>query len=152
VFETALKHRGRFNLPEEFESLVIKTNQDGSVLYLKDIARVEFGASNLGSDNSVNGFPGLTMNITQTSGSNARDIDVAIRDVLERVSKSFPEGIKYDISYSVKDQIDESINQVRSTLFEAFFLVFLIVYIFLQDFRSTIIPIIAIPISLLGTL
>lgn len=152
VFETALKHRGRFNLPEEFESLVIKTNQDGSVLYLKDIARVEFGASNLGSDNSVNGFPGLTMNITQTSGSNARDIDVAIREVLERVSKSFPEGIKYDISYSVKDQIDESINQVRSTLFEAFFLVFLIVYIFLQDFRSTIIPIIAIPVSLLGTL
>lgn len=152
VFETALKHRGRFNLPEEFESIVIKTNQDGSVLYLKDIARVEFGASNLGSDNSVDGFPGLTMNITQTSGSNARDIDVAIRAVLERVSKSFPDGIKYAISYSVKDQIDESINQVRTTLFEAFFLVFLIVYIFLQDFRSTIIPVVAIPVSLLGTL
>ena len=152
VFETALKHRGRFNLPEEFESIVIKTNNDGSVLYLKDIARVEFGASNLGSDNSVNGFPGLTMNITQTSGSNARDIDIAIREVLDRVSKSFPDGIKYDISYSVKDQIDESINQVRSTLFEAFFLVFIIVYIFLQDFRSTIIPVVAIPVSLLGTL
>lgn len=152
VFETALKHRGRFNLPEEFENLVIKANKDGSVLYLKDIARVEFGASNVGSDNSVNGFPGLTMNITQTSGSNARDIDIGVRKVLERVSKSFPEGVKYDISYSVKDQIDESIHQVRSTLFEAFFLVFIIVFIFLQDFRSTLIPVIAIPVSLLGTL
>src|SRR5690606_11808248 len=70
VFETVLKHKGRFSRPEEFENIVIKTNEDGSVLYLKDIARVEFGASNLGSDNKVNGFPGLTLNITQTSGSN----------------------------------------------------------------------------------
>ncbi len=152
AFETPLRHQGRFSLPEEYENLVIKTNQDGSVLLLKDIARVEFGASNVGSDNSVNGFPGLTLNITQTSGSNARDIDMGIRTVLERVSKTFPKGIKYDISYSVKNQIDESINQVKSTIFEAFFLVFIIVFIFLQDFRSTIIPAIAIPISLLGTL
>ena len=78
VFETSLRHQGRFSLPEEYENLVIKTNPDGSFLFLKDIARVEFGASNVGSDNSVNGFPGLTLNITQTSGSNARDIDVGI--------------------------------------------------------------------------
>lgn len=152
VFEMPLKHSGRFNLPEEYENLVIKTNEDGSVLFLKDIARVEFGASNAGSDNSVNGFPGLTLNITQTAGSNARDIDIAIRSVLEKVSKTFPTGIKYDITYSVKDQIDESINQVIHTMFEAIFLVFVIVFLFLQDFRSTIIPVIAIPISLLGTL
>ena len=152
VFETSLRHQGRFSLPEEYENLVIKTNPDGSFLFLKDIARVEFGASNVGSDNSVNGFPGLTLNITQTSGSNARDIDVGIREVLENVSKSFPNGIKYDITYSVKDQIDESINQVKTTIFEAFILVFIIVYIFLQDFRSTLIPAIAIPVSLLGTL
>ncbi|TDS64207.1 efflux RND transporter permease subunit [Myroides indicus] len=152
AFETALKHKGRFSLPEEYESIVIKTNTDGSVLMLKDVARVEFGASNVGSDNSVNGYPGLTMNITQTAGSNARDIDIAVRKVLERVSQSFPQGIHYEISYSVKDQIDESISQVRSTLFEAFFLVFIIVYLFLQDIRSTIIPVIAIPISLIGTL
>ncbi|MDR2223715.1 MAG: efflux RND transporter permease subunit [Flavobacteriaceae bacterium] len=152
AFETALKHKGRFSQPKEYENIVIKTNSDGSVLLLKDVARVEFGASNVGSDNSVNGFPGLTMNITQTAGSNARDIDIEIRKVLERVSKSFPKGIKYDISFSVKDQIDESISQVTHTLFEAFFLVFIIVYIFLQDFRSTIIPVIAIPISLVGTL
>ncbi|MGQ8869327.1 efflux RND transporter permease subunit [Myroides sp. TSA_177.3] len=152
AFETALKHKGRFSQPEEYENIVIKTNIDGSVLLLKDVARVEFGASNVGSDNSVNGFPGLTMNITQTAGSNAREIDIAVRKVLERVAQTFPKGIHYEISYSVKDQIDESINQVKSTLFEAFFLVFIIVYLFLQDFRSTIIPAIAIPISLIGTL
>lgn len=152
VFETTLRHSGRFNLPEEYESLVIKTNEDGSFLFLRDIARVEFGASNVGSDNSVNGFPGLTLNITQTSGSNARDIDVGIREVLDKVSETFPNGIKYDITYSVKDQIDESISQVKNTIFEAFILVFIIVFIFLQDFRSTLIPAIAIPVSLLGTL
>ncbi len=152
VFETTLRHSGRFNLPEEYEDLVIKTNQDGSFLFLKDIARVEFGASNVGSDNSVNGYPGLTLNITQTSGSNAKNIDVGIRNVLEKLEPTFPSGIKYEISYSVKDQIDESIDQVKTTIFEAFFLVFIIVFIFLQDFRSTLIPALAIPVSLLGTL
>lgn len=151
VFETVIKHKGRFSQPEEFNNMVIKTNKDGSVLYLKDIARVELGATNLSSDNKVNGFPGLTLNITQTSGSNAHEIDIQVRKVLEEMAKSFPEGIHYDVSYSVRDQIDESINQVKHTLFEAFILVFIIVFIFLQDFRSTLIPAIAIPVSLIGT-
>lgn len=152
VFETSLRHGGRFSLPEEYENLVVKTTEDGTVLFLKDIARVEFGATNTGSDNSVNGFPGLTLNISQTSGSNARDIDIGVREVLEKLSMSFPNGVKYDITYSVKDQIDESINQVYFTLIEAFLLVFLVVFIFLQDFRSTLIPAVAIPVSLIGTL
>lgn len=151
VFETVIKHKGRFSKPEEFENMVIKTNKDGSILYLKDIARIEFGATNLGSDNKVDGNPGLTLNITQTSGSNAHQIDIEVRKVLEELSKSFPEGIHYEISYSVRDQIDQSINQVKTTLFEAFILVFIIVFIFLQDFRSTLIPAIAIPVSLIGT-
>lgn len=151
VFETVLKHRGRFSKQEDYENLVIKTNKDGSVLYLKDIARIELGATNVGADNKVNGFPGLTINIVQTSGSNAVEIDGQVRKVMERLEKSFPEGIKYNISYSVRDQIDESISQVKHTLFEAFFLVFIIVFIFLQDFRSTLIPAIAIPVSLVGT-
>lgn len=151
IFETVLKHRGRFSDPEEYGNLVIKTNQDGSVLYLKDIARIELGASNVGADNKVNGFPGLTINVVQTSGSNAVEIDGQVRKVLEKLEKSFPEGIQYEITYSVRDQIDESISQVKHTLFEAFFLVFVIVFIFLQDFRSTLIPAIAIPVSLVGT-
>lgn len=151
VFETVIRHKGRFSEPEEFKNIVIKTNRDGSVLYLKDVARVEFGATNLNSDNKVNGYPGLTLNLTQTSGSNAHDIDVEVRKVLEEQAKAFPNGIKYEITYSVREQIDESISQVEHTLFEAFILVFLIVYIFLQDFRSTLIPAIAIPVSLVGT-
>lgn len=151
AFETILRHKGRFTLPEEFEQIVIKTNEDGSVLYLRDVARTELGATNLGSDNKVNGHPGLTLNILQTSGSNAREIDIQIRDVLERLAKHFPDHIQYEISYSVRDQIDESINQVQHTIFEAFILVFIIVFIFLQNFRSTLIPAIAIPVSLIGT-
>lgn len=151
VFETVIRHKGRFSQPEEFENMVIKTNIDGSVLYLKDIARIEFGATNLNSDNKVNGYPGLTLNITQTSGSNAHAIDQEVRKVLEEISVAFPKGMHYEISYSVRDQIDESINQVKHTLFEAFILVFIIVFIFLQDFRSTLIPAIAIPVSLVGT-
>ncbi len=151
AFETILRHKGRFTLPEEFEQIVIKTNPDGSVLYLKDIARTELGATNLGSDNKVNGYPGLTLNILQTSGSNAREIDIHIRDVLERLAKDFPDYVHYEISYSVRDQIDESINQVKHTIFEAVILVFIIVFIFLQNFRSTLIPAIAIPVSLIGT-
>ncbi|MNK01602.1 Efflux pump membrane transporter BepE [compost metagenome] len=151
AFETVIRHKGRFTTPEEFQSIVIKTNSDGSVLYLKDVARVEFGATNLSSDNKVNGHPGLTLNLTQTSGSNAHDIDIAVRKVLEEQSKTFPKGIHYEVTYSVRDQIDESINQVEHTLFEAFILVFIIVFIFLQDFRSTLIPAIAIPVSLVGT-
>jgi len=151
VFETVLKHRGRFSTPTEFENLVIKTNEDGSVLYLKDVARIEFGATNVGSDNRVNGVPGLTMNLVQTAGSNAVEIDKEVRKVLERLQKSFPDGIKYEITYSVREHIDESISQVQHTLFEAFILVFIIVFIFLQDMRSTLIPAIAIPVSLIGT-
>lgn len=151
AFETVIRHKGRFTTPEEFQSIVIKTNTDGSVLYLKDVARVEFGATNLSSDNKVNGHPGLTLNLTQTSGSNAHDIDIAVRKVLEEQSKTFPKGLHYEVTYSVRDQIDESINQVEHTLFEAFILVFIIVFIFLQDFRSTLIPAIAIPVSLVGT-
>ncbi|MGV3760984.1 efflux RND transporter permease subunit [Parapedobacter sp.] len=151
AFETILRHEGRFTLPEEFEQIVIKTNPDGSVLYLKDIARTELGATNLGSDNNVNGYPGLTLNILQTSGSNAREIDIHIREVLERLSKDFPDHIRHEISYSVRDQIDESIDQVKHTIFEAVILVFIIVFIFLQNFRSTLIPAIAIPVSLIGT-
>ena len=151
AFETVIKHKGRFSQPEEFQNIVIKTNKDGSVLYLKDVARVEFGATNLNSDNKVDGKPGLTLNLTQTSGSNAHDIDVAVRKVLEEQKRYFPKGIDYDITYSVRDQIDQSIDQVKHTLFEAFILVFIIVFIFLQDFRSTLIPAIAIPVSLIGT-
>ncbi|WP_186756438.1 efflux RND transporter permease subunit [Echinicola salinicaeni] len=151
VFETVIKHKGRFNTPEQYENIVIKSNKDGSILYLRDIARIELGATNLASDNTVDGRPAATINITQTNDSNAKEIDEEIRKVMERISKNFPEGITYNISYSVRNQIDESMDQVVHTIVEAFILVFIVVFIFLQDFRSTIIPAIAIPVSLIGT-
>lgn len=151
VFETTLKYSGRLTSQKEFEDIIIKTNEDGSILHLKDIARVELAATNLKSENKVNGLPGITMNVTQNSGANARDIDVAIRDKMEELATHMPQGIHYDITYSVRNQVDSSINEIIHTLFEAFLLVFLVVLIFLQDLRATIIPAIAIPVALIGT-
>ncbi len=152
AFQTTIKYGGRFTSQEEFEDIIVKTTEEGSVLRLKDVARVELSATNLRAENRVDGKPGLTMNITQNSGANAREIDKAIRAKLEDLEKGFPEGIKYSISYSVKDQVDNSINQVLHTLLEAFIFVFIIVFIFLQDLKATLIPAIAIPVALVGTL
>lgn len=152
AFQTTIKYGGRYTSQKEFENIIIKTTDEGSVLRLKDVARVELSATNLNAENRVSGKPGLTMNITQNSGANAREIDTNIRDKLEELSKKFPAGVKYSISYSVKDQVDNSISQVLHTLVEAFILVFIIVFIFLQDLRATVIPAIAIPVALIGTL
>lgn len=150
TFETVIKYGGQFTSQDEFRNIIVKTTDDGAILYLRDVARVSLEATNTFSEEKVDGRPGVTMNLTQNSGANAREIDIAIREKLEELSGSFPKGIKYDISYSVRDQIDESINQVIFTIIEAFLLVFLIVYIFLQSPRATIIPAIAIPVSLIG--
>ncbi len=151
VFEIALKHRGRFNEPEEYENIVIKSEEDGLQLHLRDVARIEFGASNYTSQNRLDGRPSVTIDIVQQSGANAVEIDKNVREILERQAKVFPEGINYEITYSVRDQIDESMGHVKKTLIEAFILVFLVVFIFLQDFRATFITAITIPISLVGT-
>ncbi len=151
AFQTVITYAGRYNSPEEFGNVVVKTNPDGSILRLKDVAKIELSASNDNSENRVDGVPGVVMNITQNSGSNAREIDIAIRQKMEELSKSFPSGIKYDVSYSIREQIDGSISQVVHTLIEAFILVFIIVFIFLQNLRATLIPAIAIPVSLVST-
>ncbi len=151
ALEYVIKYKGKLNTPEQYENLVIRSNADGSVLYLKDLARIEFGSSSYSNDNRVNGKDGAVMGIFQTAGSNANEILIAIGKVLENASKSFPKGIKYDIVYSTKNQLDNAISQVKTTLIEAFILVFIIVFIFLQDFRSTLIPAIAVPVSLIGT-
>ena len=151
VFEIPLKHGGRFSEPEEYENIVIKSEQDGLQLHLRDVARIEFGASNYTSQNRLDGRPSVTIDIVQQSGANAVEIDKAVREILEDQAKVFPEGIQYEITYSVRDQIDESMGHVKQTLIEAFILVFLVVFIFLQDFKATFITAITIPISLVGT-
>lgn len=151
LFEIVIKHDGRFDEVEDYENLVVKTDESGSLLYLRDVARVEFGASNYTSENRLDGKPAVTIDIVQLSGANAVEIDKQVRMILEEQAKLFPEDINYEITYSVRDQIDQSMGQVVSTLLEAFVLVFLVVFIFLQNFRITLITAISIPVSLIGT-
>ncbi|OWK70675.1 efflux RND transporter permease subunit [Pedobacter sp. AJM] len=146
-----IKYKGKLNTAQAFEKIVVKANPNGAMLRLKDVARIEFGASFYGSDNKENGFPAVTIGIQQASGSNANEIETAVRAQLETFSKRFPKGVEYHIIQSVKERLDQSIKQVRNTFIEAFMLVFIVVFLFLQDFRSTLIPAIAVPVAIIGT-
>jgi len=151
ALEFAIKYKGKLNNIEDFQSLVIKSNPDGSALYLKDVARIEFGSASYSNENKADGLDGVALGIFQMSGSNANEIQIAILEMMDRSAKSFPKGIKYNVVFSTKTQLDDSISQVKTTLIEAFILVFIVVILFLQDFRSTLIPAIAVPVSLIGT-
>jgi len=151
AFEYVIKYKGKLTTPEEYQNIAIRANTDGSVLRLKDVARVELGAYSYGSVNRLNGHDGITIGVIQLSGSNANEIQISIDKLMEKLSKDFPKGIKYNQFYRTKTDLDESINQVEHTLIEAFVLVFIVVFIFLQDFRSTLIPAIAVPVAIIGT-
>jgi len=151
AFEYVIKYKGKLTTPEDYQNIAIRANADGSVLRLKDVARVELGAYSYGSVNHLNGHDGITIGIVQLAGSNANEIQIAIDKLMVKLSKDFPAGIKYDQFYRTKTDLDESINQVEHTLVEAFILVFIVVFIFLQDFRSTLIPAIAVPVAIIGT-
>ena len=150
ALEYVIRYKGKKNKPEQYENIVIK-NDGNNLLRLKDVARIEFGSIAYSGDNKSNGKNAVTMAILQTSGSNANDIEIGVNKEVERLSKSFPPGIKYVKILSTKDKLDEATGQVTSTLFEAFILVFIVVFIFLQDFRSTVIPAIAVPVAIVGT-
>ena len=150
-FQYTLKYRGRYETPEEFENIVIKANQDGTVLRLKDVADVELGKVTYDYFSGLNGQPGTMAIVFQTAGSNATQI---INDCLAKVdelSKDLPDGLHFAIPMNNNDFLYASISKVIHTLIEAFILVFLVVYVFLGDIRSTIIPAIAIPVALVGT-
>ena len=151
ALELIIRYKGKMKEPGEYSNIILRTNADGSVLRLKDVARIELGSYSYAVDADANGKESLTMAIYQAAGSNSNDIQVAVLDVLENASQSFPKGIGYIIPYSTKESLDKSIEQVIHTLFEAFALVFLVVFIFLQDFRSTLIPAIAVPVAIIGT-
>jgi hydrophobe/amphiphile efflux-1 (HAE1) family protein len=150
-FEYVIKYKGKLTKPEEYQNIAIRSNADGSVLHLKDVARVELGAYSYNSYSNLNGKDGIIIGIIQLSGSNANEIQIAIDKLMEKASKDFPVGIKYNQFYRTKTDLDESITQVEHTLIEAFVLVFIVVFIFLQDFRSTLIPAIAVPVAIIGT-
>ncbi|MDG4651119.1 efflux RND transporter permease subunit [Chryseobacterium arthrosphaerae] len=151
VMEYVLRYKGKFTEPQQYENITVKALSDGSVLKLKDIARVEFGAYSYTVSSNFNKKPSVTMAIFQMAGSNANEVQIALQERMKELEKSFPAGMDYEIPYATKEALDQSIEQVIHTLIEAFILVFIVVYIFLQDFRSTLIPAIAVPVSIVGT-
>lgn len=151
VYEYVLKYKGRLSEEAEYEDIIIRAQDNGQFLRLKDVAEVELGAFNYGTRNEGMGNPGTAVGVFQTSGSNANEIIDRIESILEESKLDFPEGLDYVIPYNTKDFLSASIEHVIQTLIEAFLLVFLVVFLFLQDFRSTLIPAIAVPVAIVGT-
>ncbi len=151
TFQYTLRYRGRLQEVDQFENLVIKSNDDGTVLRIKDIARVELGRETYTFSGKVNGKTGVSCIVMQMAGSNATQIIEDIEALLEECKKDLPDGLEITVAQSANDFLYASIHEVVKTLIEAFVLVFLVVFIFLQDFRSTLIPTIAIPVALVGT-
>lgn len=151
TFRYTLKYRGRYDREEDYANMVIRAESDGTVLRLKDVAEVELGSMSYDYLGKVNGHPGTTLMISQTSGSNANEIIEAIDKEIDEIRKSLPKGMEIVDLMSTKDFLDASIASVVETLILAIILVVLVVYIFLQSFRSTLIPSIAIIVSLVGT-
>lgn len=150
-FEYVLKYTGKLSQPEQFENIVIKADKDGNILRLKDVARVELGSLNYSTSTQAMNRPGITMAVFQSPGSNAREVIVEAQKVLADVAQSFPEGVKYTILIDANEFLNSSINKVIHTLLEAFLLVFIVVFVFLQNFRATLIPAIAVPVAIIGT-
>jgi HAE1 family hydrophobic/amphiphilic exporter-1 len=151
AFEYVIKYKGKLNQSKQYEDIILKADANGSLLRLKDVARVELGSFTYNQNVQVNGTHGIGLAIYQTAGSNANDIQVAVNNLMKKAELSFPKGIRQFNIYSTKEYLDESIEQVEHTLVEAFILVFIVVFIFLQDFRSTLIPAIAVPVAIIGT-
>lgn len=150
-FQYVMRYKGRLVEETEFEDIIIRANKDGEMLRLSDVADIELGRLTYGFSNKIDGMNGCSAMVYQAAGSNATQV---IRDIEERLvefQKEAPEGLNIGVSMNVNDFLFASIHEVVKTLIEAFLLVFVVVFIFLQDFRSTIIPIIAIPVALIGT-
>lgn len=150
-FQFVIRFTGKLKTVEEFENVIIRSQENGQLLRLKDVARVELGSLSYNSDVIMNGLEASTIAISQTAGSNARDVINQCLQVFDDAAKSFPEGIHYKNLVNANVFLDESIEKILRTLLEAFILVFIVVYIFLQDFRSTLIPAISVPVAIVGT-
>lgn len=150
-FQYVMKYKGRLKETSEYENIIIKASPNGEMLRLKDVARVQLGALDYSVGTTTNGTPGVACVIYQTAGSNATEIIKEVQKTLKEAKKDFPPGVEVDMLLNTNDFLYASIEEVIKTLIEAFLLVFIVVYIFLQDFRSTLVPAIAVPVSLIGT-
>ncbi len=152
TIEYVLTWIGRYNKPEQYENIILRANPNGEILRLKDVAKVNLGSSFYDLYSDIDGYPSASIVLKQIPGSNAADVIAKVKEKLKEIkTESFPPGMDYAISYDVSNFLDASIEKVLHTLFEAFILVSLVVFLFLGDFRSTLIPTLAVPVSLIGT-
>ena len=151
AYEVSVRAIGRLTSPAEFDNIILKTGTDGTLVRLKDIGHAELGAEDYGSVLRFNGHDSVGLAITQLPGANALDVDKAAQEELARISATFPPGMKYAIAFDTTTVIGESIRDVLITLLQAIALVVFVIFLFLQDWRSTFIPAITIPVSLIGT-
>jgi HAE1 family hydrophobic/amphiphilic exporter-1 len=150
-FQFSVRALGRLTEAAEFDNLILKTGTNGTLVRLKDVGRAELGAEDYGSLLRFNGHEAIGLAVTQLPGANALDVDKAVKDALIKLSKNFPPGLKYAVAFDTTTVISESIQDVLITLLQAIVLVVIVIYVFLQDWRSTLIPAVTIPVSLIGT-
>jgi len=148
--EYVLTYKGRYSDPKEYEDIIIRANAQGESIHLKDVAKVELGSEFFDIYSNLDGKASAAIVMRQNYGSNANEVIAQVKEKLDVMKKSFPPGVDYKISYDVSKFLDASIEQVIDTLRDAFILVALVVFIFLGDWRSTLIPILAVPVSLIG--
>ncbi len=150
--EYVLTYSGRFNKPEQYANIILKANPEGEILHLRDVADVELGSEFFDIYSDVDGHPAASIVLKQSPGSNAAEVIERVKAELAQIKKeTFPPGMEFQFAYDVSEFLDASIEKVLHTLIEAFILVSLVVYMFLGDLRSTLIPILAVPVSLVGT-
>ncbi|SDS88465.1 hydrophobic/amphiphilic exporter-1, HAE1 family [Winogradskyella sediminis] len=148
--EYVLTYQNRYNEPEQYEDIIIKANKEGQIVTLSDIAEVKLGSEFFDIYSNLDGKPSASIVLKQTFGSNGSDVIAAVKEKLDELEVDLPPGIDFQISYDVSNFLDASIDQVIHTLRDAFILVAIVVFLFLGDWRSTLIPIIAVPVSLIG--
>lgn len=150
-YQISVRAIGRLSEASQFDNIILKTNADGTLVRVRDVGRAELGAESYGSALEFNGHPSVGIGITQLSTANALEVDRLVLAELDRLSKHFPPGMVYKNAFDTTDAVGESIRDVLSTLVEAIILVILVIFLFLEDWRSTIIPSVTIPVSLIGT-
>src|SRR5208283_720855 len=150
-FQISVRAVGRLSEASQFDDIILKSNADGTLVRLRDVGRAELGAEDYSSTLDYNGRDSVGLGVTQLSTANALDVRRRCLAELDRLSRRFPPGMKYEVAFDTTDAVSESIRDVVSTLGEAIFLVILVIFVFLEDWRSTVIPAVTIPVSLIGT-
>lgn len=143
--------QGRLSTVSQFEEIVVRANADGSIIRLRDVARISLEAQSYNTESAINGENAAVLGIYMLPGANAMEVAKNVKDAIEEISRNFPEGMSYEIPFDMTTYISESIHEVYKTLFEALILVIIVVYLSLQSWRATLIPLVAVPISLIGT-